>query len=162
MNALVENVIPRCGCAFSEDRIMDRVFQCFPSSPQSVTYHAQLHGTLNANASELFTAMQEWLSSGVTIPVQFLPLKVSSVCAVSSRMPLEDCPGEMTTDLPETTSSSDASNTTVIVTVSVVIVLAILVLAVTVLIIAIVYNIRHRQSAVNFKAVDNRLVVLVL
>ncbi len=157
MNALVANVVPRCGCAFSEDRIVDRVFQCFPSSPQSVTYHAQLHGTLNANASELFIAIQEWLSTDVTIPVQLLPLTVSSVCAVSSSTPMEDCPGEMTTDpssTPEATSSSNASSATVIVAVSVGIILA-LIIMLTVLIIAIFY-VRHRHATVNLKNVKNK------
>ena len=92
----------RCGCDFSEDRITDRVFECFSSSPQSVTYHAQLHGTLNANVSKLIADMQEWLSTGVTIPVQFLPLAVSSMCAVNSRTPLEHCSSEATTEQPHT------------------------------------------------------------
>ena len=88
-----------CGYDFREDRITDRVFQCFPSSPLSVTYHAQLHGTLNANATDLFAAIQEWVSPSVTIPIQLLPLTVSSVCAVISSIPLEHCPGEVTTQV---------------------------------------------------------------
>ncbi len=100
VDALVENVALRCGCGFREDCITDRVFQCFPSSPQSVTYHAQLHGTLNANVTELFTAIEEWISSGLTIRVQFLPLTLSRVCVVSSSFPPEPCPDELTTDPP--------------------------------------------------------------
>lgn len=106
MDAIVESIVPLCGCDFREDRITDRVFQCFSSSPQSVTYHAQLHGTLNANVSELIGDIEDWVSTGVTIPVQLLPLKVSSVCVVSSSIPVDHCPGEATTGPPTTESST--------------------------------------------------------
>ena len=145
--------MPHCGCDFREDRITDSVFQCFPSSPQSVTYHAQLHGTLNANVSGLIAAIEEWVSTGVTIPVQFLPLTVSSVCAVSSSVPLEHCPGEVVTTDP---SSVSDSATLVIIAVSVPV--AIVITAVTVFIIAILY-IQHRHSTFNHKTSANSRVV---
>ncbi len=106
MEAVVKNVAFRCGCDFREDRLTDRVFLCFPSSPQSVTYHAQLHGTLNANVTELFTAIQEWVSTGVTIPVQFLPVTISSVSEVSSSSPFST-QLSTTTEEAKVTSSSN-------------------------------------------------------
>ena len=99
MSAIEDNVASRCGCDFREDRITNRVFRCFPSSPQFVTYHAQLHSTHNANASELISILQDWASAGATFPVQLLPLTVSSVCEVGA-MPLEHCPGEALTTMP--------------------------------------------------------------
>ena len=106
VDVLVKNVVPRCGCDFREDRITDSVFQCFPSSPQSVTYHAQLHGTLNANVLELIAAIEEWVSSGVTIQIELQSLTVSIACAVNSSTPIELCPGEMMSDVTDTSSST--------------------------------------------------------
>lgn len=97
LEAIIDNVVPRCGCDLRPDRITDRVFQCFPSSPQTITYHAQLHGTLQANVSQLLTALREWALSVETVAVQFLPLSVESFCAVASSSPLEECPNDETT-----------------------------------------------------------------
>ena len=79
--AIVEFMAAGCGCDFTADRLTDRVFLCPPSSPQSVTYQVELHGTLQAPVTDLLTMMEEWASSGVTIPVQLLPLKVDGGCA---------------------------------------------------------------------------------
>ena len=151
----MENVDSRCGCGFREDRITDRGFHCFPSSPQSVTYHAQLHGTYNANASDLIFTLQDWVSEGVTIiPVQFLPLTVSSVCAVSSSVPTENCPGEAT-PTPASTSA-----TTVIVAVSVAVSIAVIFIIVIAVLIAfyirhrIRHRIRQRHSTVSLNSVS--------
>ena len=81
VEAIVKFMAVRCTCDFTADRLTDRVFLCHPSSPQSVTYQAQLHGTLQAPVTDLITMMEEWASSGDTIPVQFLPLKLEGVCA---------------------------------------------------------------------------------
>lgn len=105
VEAIIDNVVPRCGCDFTEDRITERVFQCFPSSPHTVTYHAQLHGTLQAPVPQLLTALQEWASSVNTIAVQFLPLSVESFCAVPSSSPLEQCPGDTNT-MPSTMATA--------------------------------------------------------
>lgn len=95
VDAIVDNMAARCGCSFTEDRITHRVFQCFPSSPDTVTYHALLHGTLQANVSYLLTVLQEWASSVNTVAVQFLPLSVESFCTVTSSSPVELCPGDV-------------------------------------------------------------------
>ena len=106
VHAIVNNVASRCGCDFTEDRITHRVFQCFPSSSNTVTYHAQLHGILQANVSYLLTALEEWATSVNTIAVQFLPLSVESFCTVFSNSPLELCPGDMTPPLPTTPTTA--------------------------------------------------------
>lgn len=106
MEAIIDNVVPRCGCDFREDRITDRVFQCFPSSPQAVTYHAQLHGTLRANVTQLVTAVEEWVSSVDIIAVQFLPLSVESFCEVASSSSLVECPSGATTRTTITSSGT--------------------------------------------------------
>ena len=146
MNALVKNVASRCGCDFTEDHITDPVFQCYPSSPQSVTYHAQLHGTLNTNVQELIRYMEDWASTGVTIPVQLLPLTVSSICEVDSSTAQEHCPGEVTTTV--TSTSGPSSTTPIITAVSVIIIIAIVIAVATTLLIA--YT-RYRHSSGKYK-----------
>ena len=81
VEAIVNFLAVRCSCAFTADRLTDRVFLCHPSPPQSVTYQAQLHGTLQAPVTDLITMIEEWASSGDTIPVQFLPLILEGACA---------------------------------------------------------------------------------
>ena len=69
------------------------MFLCHPSSPQSVTYQAQLHGTLQALVTDLLTLIEEWVSSGDTIPLQFFPLKLDGACA-SFDSPIVECKEE--------------------------------------------------------------------
>ncbi len=143
VDALVGNVMPHCGCDFREDRLTERVFQCSPSSPQSVTYHAQLHGTLNANVTELFTAIEEWVSTGVTIPVQFLPVTISSVSEVSSSNPSST---QLISTTTEETSTPEATSNYIIVAVSAAIVLAIVVVVAVVVIVTVC--IYHQRSTI--------------
>ena len=55
----VQVVSSSCGCDFTSDRLTDSVFLCSSSSPNSVTYQAQLHGTPQANVYELADIIQE-------------------------------------------------------------------------------------------------------
>lgn len=80
--AVVDNMAPRCGCAFTEDRITDRIFHCFPSSPHTVTYRARLHGTREATVTELIQYIEEWVQEGTAFPVQLQLLTVDSTCDV--------------------------------------------------------------------------------
>ena len=74
-----------CGCDFTADRLTDRVFICNSDSPQSVIYEAQLHGTLQANASRLLSIFEEWISSDArSIPVQLSRLEIRRICVISS------------------------------------------------------------------------------
>ena len=74
-----------CGCDFTADRLTDRVFICNSDSPQSVIYEAQLHGTLQANASRLLSIFEEWISSDArSIPVQLSRLEIGKICVISS------------------------------------------------------------------------------
>ena len=92
LDALVDHVEGGCGCGFREDRVTDGTFNCFPSSPHSVTYHAQLHGTRSANVSQLVQSIEAWPSENVTIAVQSLRLTLSSACAVD--IDVQHCPGD--------------------------------------------------------------------
>lgn len=172
VEAIVDNVVQRCGCNFREDRVTDRVFQCFQSSPHTVTYHAQLHGTLQANVSQLLTAMQEWFSSVDTIAVQFLPLSVESFCTVTSSSPMERCPDDVimresptagTITTAETTNSQTTNNQTtnsdeanvasnqLSITVAVVAVSVVVIVILVIVALAAILVSRSRHSSVNIQ-----------
>ena len=116
VDAIVKFMAVRCVCAFTADQLTDRVFLCHPSSPQSVTYQAQLHGTLLAPVTDLITLIEEWASSGDTILVQFLPLKLEGACASFDSSTVE-CkviePTEMEDEtLSEVTESTEKEDVT--------------------------------------------------
>ena len=89
VEAIVQFVATNCDCDFTADHFTDRVFLCHPSSPQSVTYQVQPHGTLQAPVADLITMIQEWAFSGITIPVQLLPLTLNGACVSSSSYTVE-------------------------------------------------------------------------
>ena len=113
LEAIVEFMADRCACDFTADRLTDRVFLCHPSSPQSVTYQAQLHGTLQAPVTDLITLIEEWASSGDTIPVQFLPLKLDGACA-SLRSSTVECEVTESTEMEDVTLSEVTESTEVV------------------------------------------------
>ena len=41
---------------------------------------------------ELVSDIQEWVSSGVSIPIQFISLSIEEFCAVTSSTAVEECP----------------------------------------------------------------------
>ena len=122
----------------------DRVFQCFPSSPQTVTYHGQLHMTQDTSVMELITDIQEWISTGVTIPVQLLPLGVEEFCAISSNTPLEQCPVDTTTTMSPVTVSSGSFTLTI--SVAMVAVFIVLLVVAVVIVLVVLLKRRHRSS----------------
>ena len=82
VQAIVSNVVQRCGCAFAENQITERGFQCFPSSPQAVTYRARLHETSDATVPDLLQYIEEWIQDGATISVQFQRYSLDTTCDV--------------------------------------------------------------------------------
>ena len=81
---IVTFMLATCNCDFTSDHLTNRVFLCDSSSPQSVSYQTQLHGTLQANVSQLITILQQWISSGTKlITVQVSLLKIDDLCIVS-------------------------------------------------------------------------------
>ena len=154
MNAIINNIDPRCGCVLNEYHFTNRGFQCFPSSPQAVTYHVELHGTHQASVSELIVYLEEWISSEITISVQFLILSIDESCTVEvSSIAEEEC--RATTGLTVTTGSEGS---TVMPTVddtwfnSTVIVVGVVVLLVVIGIVVIVALIlRNRRLALNLQ-----------
>ena len=82
---IVTLMLATCDCDFTSDHLTNRVFLCDSSSPQSVSYQAQLHGTLQANTSQLIAILQQWISSSTKlITVQLSLLKIDDLCIVST------------------------------------------------------------------------------
>ena len=141
VEAIVKFMAGRCACTFTADQLTDRVFLCHPSSPQSVTYQAQLHGTLQAPVTDLITMIEEWASSGDAIPVQFLPLKLDGACA-SLRSSTVECEVTESTEIGEVTSGGIQS---IHVIAAVVAVVAVMVL-VMVILVSIIITMRMRRA----------------
>ena len=154
VKAIVQFVATNCDCDFTANRLTDRVFLCHSSSPQSITYQAQLHGTLQASVADLITMIQEWSSSGGTIPVQLLPLTLNGACVSSSSYTVE-CEATETTqmeDKPSTgiQSSTEVQSSTVVQSVYI-IAAVVVVLVVVIVLITIIITIRVRRSKLNPK-----------
>ena len=149
MNAIINNIDPRCGCVLNEDHFTNRGFQCFSSSPQAVTYRAELHGTLQASVPDLIVYLEEWISSEVTISVQFLILSIDESCTVEvSSTAEEECRARESTVISMVDNTlTNQSNSTVIV-VGVLLVVAMVIIAVVVIVIVIV---RNHHSALNLQ-----------
>ena len=83
INEFVRTVSSSCGCGFNSGHLTDSVFLCSLSSPNSVTYQAQLHGTPLANVSQLIKIIEEeLLQEKVSIKVQFSLLTIQKICIV--------------------------------------------------------------------------------
>ena len=109
VRAITANVATRCGCTFTNDRITERNFQCFPSSPQAVTYRARLDGTRGATVADLLQDIEEWIEDGASFPVQLQLLTVDSSCSVGigSFTESECTANSVTTSSTEPTSNSN-------------------------------------------------------
>ena len=83
VNEIVSTVSSSCGCGFTSGHLTDSVFLCSSFSPNSVTYQAQLHGTPQANVSQLIKIIAEELyKERMSIKVQFSLLFFENVCIV--------------------------------------------------------------------------------
>ena len=72
-----------CGCEFTSGHLTDSVFLCSSSSPNSVTYQALLHGTPQANVSQLIKIIEEEiLERRIYIKVQLSVLFIENTCIV--------------------------------------------------------------------------------
>ena len=127
--AIVEFIAAGCGCDFTTSHLTDRVFQCPPSSPHSVMYQVRLHGTLQAPVIDLISMMDNWTSSGIIIPVQFLPLKVDGGCASLTSSTVE-CEVTESTQTKEDTASGVQTTPVLAGVVVVVVVMIVVVIAI--------------------------------
>ena len=144
VEAIVKFMADNCDCDFTADRLTDRVFLCHPSSPQSVTYQAQLHGTFKASVAGLIAMIQEWAFSGVTIQVQNLTLTLDGACVPSSFSSMECEATEMAN--PSSTGLQHAS-----VMIAVIGVLVVVIVLIVIPLIVIIVIVRVQSSKLNPK-----------
>ena len=129
------------------DRIRNGGFLCFPSSPESVTYRAELHGTLKASVPDLIEDITEWLSSSASISVQFQLLTIDSSCSVAiTSFNENECRNTVTENEGSTTSDSQ-NYTGVVVGVAIGVIIAIAVaITIIILVIIILHHKNHHDT----------------
>ena len=105
-----------CQCGFTSDRLTNEVFQCFPVSPEAVTYRAKLHGTISDNSTQLISHMEQWTAEGAAITIQQVLLRVDGSCTVAvSALVDEECQKR---NIRSTDSTTRNSNNTIIAAIS--------------------------------------------
>ena len=156
VEAITRSVVRRCGCGFSEDRIRGVIFRCFPSSPDAVTYRAELHGTLEATVPNLIEDITEWLSSGASIPVQLQLLTIDNSCSVTiSSLNENECMATGTgTSGPSTGMGTNGPSTGTVVGIAIGVIGAI---AVAIAIaIAVILFLCHKNRRATLKMTDTK------
>ena len=147
VEAIVKFMAANCDCDFTADHLTDRVFLCHPSSPQSVTYQAQLHGTLKASVADLIAMIQEWAFSGVTIQVQNLTLTLDGASVSSSSSSVE-CKTTEPTQMEDPSSTGLLSASVMI---AVIVVLVVVIVLIIIPLFVIIIIVRVRSSKLNPK-----------
>lgn len=120
----------------------ERGFLCFDSSPQAITYRAELHGTRDATVAELLQDMQEWIQDGATISVQFQLLTVDSTCDVSI---------SSFTELECRTESTSRPETVLIIGVTLVVIVVLVVIVIAIVPIVVTLVRRYRYNAIKLQ-----------
>jgi hypothetical protein len=131
--AVVDSIRELCqSCGITGDRIANEVFQCFPASPEAVTYRAKLHGTTSTNSNQLISQIEQWTSQGAAINIQQVLLRVDGSCRVAvSALVDDEC-------LKRNVRSDSSSGNTNIISISVGGVLAAVIIVVVIIVIVIV------------------------
>lgn len=129
--AVLESTQELCQCGFISDRLTNEVFQCFPASPEAVTYRATLHGTTSANSTQLISHIEQWTAEeAAAITIQQVLLRVDGSCTVAvSSLVDDECQKRNTRSDSEPASSnviiiSGVALATVIIVVIVVIIVS--------------------------------------
>ena len=80
LTAVVDAINTRCNCSFTENSVLDGVFQCFNSESNSVTFRGRLRGLAVTNSSTLAGYVTEWVASGAAVLLQNVFFKLDSQC----------------------------------------------------------------------------------
>ena len=136
------------------DRIRNEGFQCFPSSPDAVTYRAELHGTLEATVPDLIEDIAQWLSSGASISAQLQRLTIDSSCSVAiTSFNENECRNTvtMTTTVTEnegSTTSVSQNYTGVVVGVAIGVIVAIAVAITIIILVIVILHHKNRRDTI--------------
>ena len=110
----INNHCPHCRLEIYD--ITQREFQCFPGSPNQVTFRGKVQDRAQATAREVIYYMELWVSSSdvVTIPVHHARLDINSTCVILiASLDDPECPGYLTASPVHTvTTYSDVYSTT--------------------------------------------------
>ena len=140
--AVEEELSGSCQCQITTDSIDEESFACFETSPNSVTYRARLSGTFERDSASLISLIEEWVSTGPTIRVRGVLMRVGEECftAISDLR-------EGVCSSSETQTTTSSSTGTVVGGVTAVVVVLIVAVAVVVIIALIM---RHRCGHFSF------------
>ena len=104
-------------CHLDNHDITQTEFQCFPGSPNQVTFRGKVQDRAQATAREVINYMEQWISSSDadTILVHHIRLDINSTCVVLiASLNDPECPGYLTAPHVHTvTTSSDMYSTLV-------------------------------------------------
>ena len=101
-------------CELEQTNITDGEFQCFPGSPNQVTFRAKVHDRAQATAREVITYIELWIMSSavVSLPVHHARLRINNTCVVLlSSLDDPECPGHLTPPSQATTTNIDDIHT---------------------------------------------------
>ena len=130
-----------CQCQVTTNSIDRESFLCFDQSEMSVSYRAQLSGTSETDGDSLISLLEDWVSSGPTIRVRGVLMKVDATCAVT----ISDFSDNTCFD-EEASSQTDNTGTVVGGAVVAVLIVAVAVALTTIVIVLIVLRRRKRHG----------------
>ena len=80
--ALIEAVEIRCKCHFPRSHLLNGIFHCQSSSTHA-TYRNTLLETYNFNATQLLGIIQDWVSSGASVKMDWYSVAIDKCCPVA-------------------------------------------------------------------------------
>ena len=110
------------------------------NSDQQVTFRARIHGTTQANSSQLITYIEQWVATETTIAVQHVRIRV------------EACPVAITTfDDPECAQTTPDNTAAII---SGVIVTLVVIVAVTIAVV-VIFVMKNKRAKLSLQKVEH-------
>ena len=93
MSEVLDAINGLCSCGLVADRLTESLLHCFPSSEQTVTFRAEIHGTIMMTASQLTMLMERWIGNDPSVNVLSVALNVDGTCdvVINSRSDGEQC-----------------------------------------------------------------------
>ena len=114
MVGIASGVNQQCpSCELEQTNITNGEFQCFPGSPNQVTFRAKVHDRAQATAREAITHIEQWITSSdvVTLPVHHARLNVNNTCVVLlASFDDPECPEYLTPPFPAINKTSVGDN----------------------------------------------------
>ena len=100
-----------CQCQITADNIDQEQLPCFVESSNYVTYQARLGGTPEQNSGSLVSLIDSWVSSGPTILVQGMLMRLGEDCTTT----VSDLSSGVCSVFGAQTDTSESTNTGAIV-----------------------------------------------